>query len=78
MGISIRTNFYCLNPIAVKRLTADFTLDIPDYMKKDGELPLDRIVDDGGFTAIFVCIILVPVLEKFCKTKEERKLAKAK
>ena len=31
---------------------------------------------NGGFTAIFVCIILVPVLEKFCKTKEERKLAK--
>ena len=32
---------------------------------------------NGGFTAIFVCIILVPVLEKFCKTKEERKLIKA-
>lgn len=32
---------------------------------------------NGGFTAIFVCIILVPVLEKYCKTKEERKLAKA-
>ena len=32
---------------------------------------------NGGFTAIFVCIILVPVLEKFCKTKEERKLAKS-
>ena len=32
---------------------------------------------NGGFTAIFVCIILVPVLEKCCKTKEERKLAKA-
>ncbi len=31
---------------------------------------------NGGFTAIFVCIILVPVLEKYCKTKEERKLAK--
>ena len=31
---------------------------------------------NGGFTAIFVCIILVPQLEKFCKTKEERKLAK--
>ncbi len=26
---------------------------------------------NGGFTAIFVCIILVPVLEKFCKTKDE-------
>ena len=32
---------------------------------------------NGGFTAIFVCIILVPVLEKYCKTKEERKLQKA-
>jgi hypothetical protein len=32
---------------------------------------------NGGFTAIFVCIILVPVLEKFCKTKEARKAAKA-
>jgi hypothetical protein len=32
---------------------------------------------NGGFTAVFVCIILVPVLEKFFKTKEERKLAKA-
>ena len=32
---------------------------------------------NGGFTAIFVCIILVPVLEKYCKTKEERKALKA-
>lgn len=32
---------------------------------------------NGGFTAIFVCIILVPVLEKYCKTKEEKRLAKA-
>ena len=32
---------------------------------------------NGGFTAIFVCIILVPVLEKYCKTKEERKLIKS-
>ena len=32
---------------------------------------------NGGFTAIFVCIILVPVLEKFCKTKAERLAAKA-
>ena len=31
---------------------------------------------NGGFTAIFVCILLVPVLEKYCKTKEERQLAK--
>ena len=33
---------------------------------------------NGGFTAIFVCIILVPVLEKFCKTKTERLATKAK
>ena len=33
---------------------------------------------NGGFTAIFVCIILVPVLEKFCKTKAERLAAKVK
>ncbi len=33
---------------------------------------------NGGYTGVFVCIILVPVLEKFCKTKEERLLAKAK
>ncbi len=32
---------------------------------------------NGGFTAIFVCIILVPVLEKYCKTKEEKRLLKA-
>ena len=32
---------------------------------------------NGGFTAIFVCIIFLPVLEKFCKTKEARKAAKA-
>lgn len=31
---------------------------------------------NGGFTAIFVCILLVPVLEKFCKTKEQRRLLK--
>ena len=31
---------------------------------------------NGGFTAIFVCIILVPILEKYCKTKAERKEAK--
>lgn len=33
---------------------------------------------NGGFTGVLVCIILVPVFEKFCKTKEERQLAKAK
>ena len=32
---------------------------------------------NGGFTGIFVCIILVPILEKFCKTKETRMAAKA-
>ena len=32
---------------------------------------------NGGFTAALVCLVLVPQLEKFCKTKEERKLAKA-
>ena len=33
---------------------------------------------NGGFTGIFVCILLVPVLEKFCKTKEQRMALKAK
>ena len=33
---------------------------------------------NGGFTAIFTCIIFVPVLEKFCKTKQERRALKAK
>ena len=28
---------------------------------------------NGGFTGIFVCIILIPVLERYCKTKEARK-----
>ena len=28
---------------------------------------------NGGFTGIFVCIIFVPVLERYCKTKEARK-----
>ena len=32
---------------------------------------------NGGFTGIFVCIILIPVLEKFCKTKAERAALKA-
>ena len=32
---------------------------------------------NGGFTAALICLILVPELEKFFKTKEERKLAKA-
>ena len=33
---------------------------------------------NGGFTAALICLILVPQLEKFCRTKEERKLAKVK
>ena len=32
---------------------------------------------NGGFTAALICLILVPELEKFTRTKEERKLAKA-
>lgn len=31
---------------------------------------------NGGFTACLLCILLVPVLERFCKTKEERLAAK--
>ena len=33
---------------------------------------------NGGFTAALICLLFVPQLEKFCKTKEERKLAKMK
>ena len=33
---------------------------------------------NGGFTAAVICIILIPELERFCKTKEERKALKAK
>ncbi len=32
---------------------------------------------NGGFTAALICLMLVPQLEKFFKTKEERALAKA-
>ena len=32
---------------------------------------------NGGFTAALICLVFVPQLEKFCKTKEERKLMKA-
>ena len=32
---------------------------------------------NGGFTAALICMILVPELEKFSSTKEERKLKKA-
>ena len=31
---------------------------------------------NGGFTAALICLLLGPQLEKFCKTKEERKLEK--
>ncbi len=33
---------------------------------------------NGGFTAALICIILVPELERFARTKEERKAKKAK
>ena len=33
---------------------------------------------NGGFTAALICLVLVPELERFFKTKEERKLLKTK
>ena len=33
---------------------------------------------NGGFTAAAICVILVPALERFCKTKAERKALKTK
>ncbi|MBQ6720218.1 MAG: DUF1576 domain-containing protein [Oscillospiraceae bacterium] len=33
---------------------------------------------NGGFTAALICVILVPELERFCRTKEERKALKIK
>ncbi len=33
---------------------------------------------NGGFTAALICIILIPELERFFKTKEEKKLANTK
>ena len=33
---------------------------------------------NGGFTAAVICILLVPELERFCKTKAERKALKIK
>ena len=33
---------------------------------------------NGGFTAALICVMLVPELERFCHTKEERKLLKTK
>ncbi len=32
---------------------------------------------NGGFTAALICILLVPELERFCKTKEEKKAVKS-
>ena len=32
---------------------------------------------NGGFTAALICLILVPQLEKFSRTKDERKAHKA-
>ena len=32
---------------------------------------------NGGFTAAFVCMFFIPVFERFFRTKEERRLAKA-
>lgn len=32
---------------------------------------------NGGFTAALICLLFVPQLERFCKTVEERKLAKS-
>ena len=31
---------------------------------------------NGGFTAAFVCLLLIPILERFTKTKQERLAAK--
>ena len=33
---------------------------------------------NGGFTAALICAILVPELERFCRTKEERRLLRSK
>ena len=33
---------------------------------------------NGGFTAALICLVFVPQLERFCKTKEERKALKVK
>ena len=33
---------------------------------------------NGGFTAAMVCLLLVPQLERFCRTRQERRLARAK
>ena len=28
---------------------------------------------NGGFTAALICVILIPELERFCRTKDERR-----
>ena len=33
---------------------------------------------NGGFTAAVICLLLIPQLERFCKTKQERLAAKEK
>ena len=33
---------------------------------------------NGGFTAALICLVFVPQLERFCKTKEEKKALKVK
>ena len=33
---------------------------------------------NGGFTAALICLMLVPQLEKFCKTKEQRRAGSAR
>ena len=33
---------------------------------------------NGGFTAALICVILIPELERFCRTKDERRLLKTK
>ena len=32
---------------------------------------------NGGFTAGFTCFLFIPVLEHFCKTKQQRKELRA-
>ena len=33
---------------------------------------------NGGFTAAFVALVLVPQLEQFCKTREERRAVRSR
>ena len=47
------------------------------------EKPIQRDISgafclyNGGFTAGFTCFLFIPVLEHFCKTKQQRKELKA-